>query len=418
VLCDLLDMAMDSKAVFAQRLGDLGLTEFKDEFDMRGWDSHGNFAFASTYVPGAADDARFVAQVVMPLLAAPDHVKVTAVRRLFYESYTIMVSDLKHRVERTDDEPIRKLPIAERAFRLIALQARLGPGVPVADESECSHALVDRMVQMYDENVLAYIDWSACTSRLEELAGVKHVKELKADSSGFVKEKSTEVRGVTDTSSELLIRYALTRRGLAMEMGQLLSYVEHEKMVAFLFREYMRLPPPGYGKVSIEQLRRADLEIFRQLQEQTRGGVKLMPDGRMPLDLVLPGILVSPRVAMLLMPLPASSGSKRQASGDADANPRQAKRHKAAKAKAAASAVSAGAGGKAGGKRATKSAALPAELVGMVATVGDKRVCFGFNMTAGCPESPTVEVGCKCSRGFHICCVPGCGGAHCKAKHV
>jgi hypothetical protein len=411
-------MAMDSKAVFAQRLGELGLTDFKEEFDMRGWDSHGNFAFASTYVPGAADDARFVAQVILPLLGAPDHVKVTSVRRLFYESYTIMVSDLKHRVERTDDEPLRKLPVAERAARLTALQARLGPAVPVADESECSHALVDRMVQMYDENVLSYIEWSACTSRLEELAGTKHVKELKADSSGFVKEKMTEVRGVTDTSSELLIRYALTRRGLAMEMGQLISYVEHEKMVAFLFREYMRMPPPGYAKVSIEQIRRADLEIFRQLQEQTRGGVKLRPDGLMPLDVLLPNVLQSPRVAMLLMPLPG--GNKRPSQqGDSDASQRQPKKQKVsanAKAKGAAQAAVSGAGK--GNKTGGKAAPMPLELAGMVSTVGDKRVCYGFNMAIGCPETGAVEAGCKCSRGFHICCVPGCGGSHCKAKHV
>jgi hypothetical protein len=83
-------MAMDSKAVFAQRVSELGLTAFSNEFIARGWDTHGNFAFASTYVPGAADDTKFVEQVVMPLLAAADHVKVTAVRRLFYESYTIM----------------------------------------------------------------------------------------------------------------------------------------------------------------------------------------------------------------------------------------------------------------------------------------------------------------------------------------
>ena len=38
------------------------------------------FAFASTYVPETADDCKFVEQVVMPVLAAADHVKVTAVR--------------------------------------------------------------------------------------------------------------------------------------------------------------------------------------------------------------------------------------------------------------------------------------------------------------------------------------------------
>ncbi len=106
---------MDSKAVFLQRINNLGLAAFANDLMARSWDTHGNFAFACTYVPGAADDASFVAQVIMPQLAAADHVKVTALRRLFYEFYTIMVADLKHHIEPLDEEPARKLPIAERA---------------------------------------------------------------------------------------------------------------------------------------------------------------------------------------------------------------------------------------------------------------------------------------------------------------
>jgi hypothetical protein len=405
-------MAMDSKAVFAQRVSELGLTAFSNEFIARGWDTHGNFAFASTYVPGAADDTKFVEQVVMPLLAAADHVKVTAVRRLFYESYTIMVADLKHRVERTDEEPARKLPNAERTARGLALQTRLGPGVQVYDENECSHALVDRLVQIYDENVLTYVDWSTCTSRLEELSGVKHVKELKADAAGYVKERVLEVRGSTDTSTDLLIRYALTRRGLAMELGQVLSYTVHEELIALLFREYLRPPPPGYSRVSIDQVRRADIEIFRQMQEQSRAGIRILPDGRMPLDLVLPGILVSPRVAMLLMPLPAAAGSKRGApSGDSEAS-RSSKKQKAGKAKAKTDTAAKGRG-----KEVGKPPKMPNELLGMASAYGDKRICFSFNMKGGCKEASTVEVGSKCSRGFHICCVPDCGGSHSRHDH-
>jgi hypothetical protein len=39
----------------------------------------------------------------------------------------------------------------------------------VYDENECSHEPVDRTFQIYDEDVLTYVDWSTCTSRLEEL---------------------------------------------------------------------------------------------------------------------------------------------------------------------------------------------------------------------------------------------------------
>ena len=65
------------------------------------------------------------------------------------------------------------------------------------------------------------------------------------------------------------IKLALTKRGLALEMGQVLSFFEHEKPVAFLFRKHAgataRLQP-----CNLAQLYRTDLEVFRQLQEKTK----------------------------------------------------------------------------------------------------------------------------------------------------
>jgi hypothetical protein len=50
------------------------------------------------------------------------------------------------------------------------------------DEFECSQAIVHRIVQIHDESVITYV------------LRVKHVKELKADTAGFVKERVFEVR--------------------------------------------------------------------------------------------------------------------------------------------------------------------------------------------------------------------------------
>ena len=179
-----------------------------------------------------------------------------------------------------------------------------------------------------------------------------------------------------------------------------------------LFREYLRPPPPGYSRVSIDQVRRADIEIFREMQEHPRAGIRILPDGRMPLDLVLPGILVSPRVAMLLMPLPSAAGSKRGApSGDHEAS-RPTKKHKAGKAKAKSDTAAKGRG-----KEAGNPPKMPSELLGMSSSHGDKRICFAFNMKGGCKDASTVGAGSKCSRGFHICCVPECGGSHSRHEH-
>jgi hypothetical protein len=98
------------------------------------------------------DDTRFGEQVVLPLLR-----RLTASKSLrsvdSYESYTIVVADLKHRVEMTDEEPARNLPNAERSCKGTCDQLRLVPGVRVYNENECSHAPWDRIVQIYDEIV-------------------------------------------------------------------------------------------------------------------------------------------------------------------------------------------------------------------------------------------------------------------------
>ena len=63
-----------------------------------GWDTLGNFAFSCSYVPGSPDDASFISGVVVPILG-DDHTKAAALRRLFFEAYTIAAADLKWTVQ-------------------------------------------------------------------------------------------------------------------------------------------------------------------------------------------------------------------------------------------------------------------------------------------------------------------------------
>jgi hypothetical protein len=64
----LLDMALDSKAHFEQRLVELELHDLLPLFIGKGWTSAGSFAFSTTFVPGSADDAAFKRQVLEPLV--------------------------------------------------------------------------------------------------------------------------------------------------------------------------------------------------------------------------------------------------------------------------------------------------------------------------------------------------------------
>ena len=48
-------MSLDSKAVFEARVKELGLADLLPKMVENHWDTHGNFAFATCYVPGAGD---------------------------------------------------------------------------------------------------------------------------------------------------------------------------------------------------------------------------------------------------------------------------------------------------------------------------------------------------------------------------
>ena len=81
-------MALESEAVFRERLDTLGLDAFCDQFVLAGWTTLGNFAYASAYTPGQPNDSKFITEVVQRLLDDVDHAKKAAVRRLYFEAYT------------------------------------------------------------------------------------------------------------------------------------------------------------------------------------------------------------------------------------------------------------------------------------------------------------------------------------------
>ena len=68
---------------------------------------------------------------------------------------------------------------------------------------------------------------------------------------------------------------------------------------------------------------------------------------------------------------------------------------------------SSGSGGRNGGAARVR---MPRELIGCDAKLSDGRfLCFNYNLPAGCTGAKPGE---RCGRGFHLCCHPGCEGAH------
>ncbi|CAE7816597.1 SLC24A2 [Symbiodinium sp. CCMP2592] len=173
---------------------------------------------------------------------------------------------------------------------------------------EPSDRLVDRCVAIYEENRLVYVELSACTSKEDEIkqATLQEDRHLVVESGGNVRLKGLVNNKMdADISSDLLMRYALTRRGLAMEQAGIISYTLHdawtEQLLACRFRE----PPTGYSRVSLQQVIHADRQFFIKLAELTREGIQLQATGR-PCDAHFETARNHPDVAHLMQPLLAA----------------------------------------------------------------------------------------------------------------
>ena len=96
-------VGLDSPASFRARALEIGMTDgLYNLFRDNGVQTQGAFAFICPYTPGQAEE-----QVLIDATEAIIHRPLTApekkvVRRLFFESHTIAIADMKQRFERED----------------------------------------------------------------------------------------------------------------------------------------------------------------------------------------------------------------------------------------------------------------------------------------------------------------------------
>jgi hypothetical protein len=316
-------------------------------------------------------------------------------------------AELKSKIERTDEGPVRKIPIAERAARYQAQQRKLR-GMVLEDELECSDALVDEAMAQFEENRRRYIAWERCTKRNNELRGIKKETSFQTTSQGLLKATSAPVEARANLASDLLLKSALQRRGLAYDQANLLEFDLHNLLVEKLFKCRLKEQPHGYAQISYAQLHDADVALFHFLADHCRSGI--VPDalGVRPLDTAIRLAMVDPEVVQLLLPLPSHSSSHKRAAPGIEAQstdqPSNASKNagKAAN-KAKPKQKPKGAGkGKAKNDKKGKSARLPAGLEGASVTPGGVSICFNFNFKK-CTSAP-------CAKGEHVC--TKCFGPH------
>ena len=374
-----------------------------------GFETFAKFAFSCNFSPGQPDETPLIAMVTAIIGAAPNPVELGGFRRLFFEAYTLAANDLRQRVDRVEDSQPRKLAAPDRAFRYDSQVARL-PNLNLTNELEPSDALIDKACQQADDNRVSYIEWSACTKKSQELAGVKVIQQLKSDSAGFVKVAAGEVDVQADLDTELLMRFALQRRGLAYDQAGILTFTVHEQWVDMLIFHRLSVPVPGYSKISIAQLLNADRALFTYLATRTRAGVLPIAGGVRPLDTHLVAGMNSTSVLFLLLPLALPASTKRVGDDVSGTDVKKQKGDQKGKGKGKKkggdkSDKGAGKGSKSSGKPKN----MPADMKGMHASDPDGvHICFNFNRgTCNLPVSNG-----RCNNGRHVCCHPNCYGPH------
>ncbi len=340
------------------------------------------FAFSSSYVPGQQDGQPFRDAMDAALSNPPSVGEAATSRRLLHECYAMTAAELKQAVDRSEDQGVKRLAQPERADHLRRQQDKLA-GLAIRGNLEPSGRLVDVAVTMFVENRLSYIEPSACTSKSQEVLSKSKEDKHISIVDGPLRIKNPGNKLEAELGTDLLLRYALTRRGLALDQANVLEFAIHDSWVEKLMEVKHTPAPPGYSAVQYKQLLNADRRLFTKLAELTRSGIQVAGSGR-PLDAVF-AATEHPEVQLLIQPLPAPAVAAKPKT-DRDSPYRRQP------------------GGK--GKQKGKGYnSLPAQLrdYGVSSTPQGHALCFGYSLK-NCKLQVTRN---RCSKGLHLCCYKG-----------
>ena len=380
---------LESVAEFKRRASALGVTEdHLKALVAAGFDTFGKYAFSVPYVPGAADERPLVELLKKTFGANPKDSELACLRRLFWESHALALADLKQRQEHGSESITKKLPTSERVARAQEQKKRLS-GVIWGPDTEPSDQLVDRFVQMAEENVVTYVKPELCTSRSQEILQVKQAKSFAIGSDGNLKVGHSAPDFTCATTGELRLRAALHRKALALDLSGILSYKAVELWRTRLFTCLQRDSPPGYKPITINQIMEADKRLWVLLSERTRGDVIPKLGSPAPCDSEFAKLTDSQEILSFLAPLPRPPAIP-------DPSRQRWAPYPDPKGKGK---------GKEKGKESNKGAGAPAVDLpegAKTKTEDGKPLCFAFNR-GRCWRSKKVKPGKRCPKGFHKC---------------
>ena len=314
--------------------------------------------------------------------------QTSAIRYMHFESTTLVVSSIKDRVssESADKaDAVKKVPLAEKKQRREDQVARLS-GISMTGELDPSHALLDIANQILETGSILWLAPSKCTKRDDE------VQMALKDSKSSVQVENAQLKVgpsadviEAEWNSDLKYQWCMMRRGLAFDQCRLLSWSVHQQWTNYLLNMLSRPAVPGFQPVRLEQLVRADRELWTILAQETTGSLKAT-GGAIPLDAKVRSLTTDPRITMLLLPLPNSQRAPTE-----NANTPKASRPAGSPAPK-----------KSTKRKSRAERGCPEELKKYTLKVAAGQICWNYNLKDGC-QLPTNGKPAKCNRGLHIC---------------
>lgn len=374
---------LDSHAAFKARALEIGLSpDVIELLKAGGVTSFGSYAFVTSYQPGQPDETPLIEALTKVMHRAPSTEETIPLRRLFFESCTLAISDLKQRTERDETAEPSRMPVAERNARLQEQQNRL-KGIHFSPETEPSHKLVDLVCQMSTDQTLEWIPWEKLTSRASEVTHTQKDLKLAFDATGSLKVAHKDQTPDAAVTGELKVRQALNRRSRAFDLAKLCSFTRMEEWHERVFEVLQKEPAANAMPVTLQQVREADKTLFKKLSEKTRGRLTQAPDGAKPMDTFLDACMDSAEVQFCLIPMVRAARVPPTLSHSD--HPKGGGKGKWSKPKSNFV------------KGQQKGLQLPPNCHQM--TPDKKPICNNFNRTS----CPFAKEGKRCKRGFHVC---------------
>ena len=375
---------VDSQASFEKRCNELqdGLYDMLND---SGINTFSALAFA-VGTPQAAPPDGDMQRFADRLMGGPASLaELSIVKRIHFEAVTLVMYDLqKHSSSQDLTEPGRSLPFVEKQRRLVLQQDRI-TGISHKHEQQASHALIDACFQIVENGSLVYIAPSKCGSRDHEIQqdAKSKQKQLVTIEQGALKTVAAPSLPVVDVGTEMKLMFAFQRRGLAFDLVSLMSWQVHSDWCNKLFRALMSDAVPNFSPISLDQLLRADQELFVLLAAEYTGSLKPSAlDLDPPLDAEVRRLMNDPRINVHLTPIPRVEKRpiNQTTGGNNNPPPNGNKRARTEAPKAASQ--------------------MPAELQGLhVKTKDGKPICWHKNLKKGCRNNTKNG---RCRFGFHV----------------